>query len=115
MSNQNISVTGELAPAYLQVTIDTDEDLTHLDKLPPNVQRAYFHEFVHYLQSNTTTYGLYYYYHVYDRLVQLLASLRASASPIVIPLNNQAQQEKKELEAFFSKLRGSRTLKDVHA
>lgn len=110
MSNQNEFVTGDVAPAYLQVNIHTKESLAELEKLPDYIQRAYFHELIHYLQYNTTGYGLYYFWHVYDRLRQMLASLPQDKKPIEIPLLSEVQKEQLQLEDVFSKVRGSAKL-----
>ncbi len=107
MTEQDVFVEGEIAPAYFEMNLHTTEDLTQLDKLPTEVQRAYYHEFIHYVQNNTTGFGLYYFWHIYERLRILLGSLPTDNSPVEVPLDNEGAERVKERNKVFDRMRGS--------
>jgi len=83
---------GTYLPAYFEVHIDTDEDLNNLEQLPPEVQALYFHEYCHFLQDLTTTFGLLKTWNVYDRLRQYIVSVQQGGDNITIPLENAAAE-----------------------
>jgi len=101
MSNQIPEVVGEYTPYYFEILLDTEKPLTQLDKLPLNIQRTYYHEFWHYLQNITTTYGVLGTWQAYDKLRQLLVHVLQQTGLIQLPLDGPAVEEQKSIDAFL--------------
>src|SRR5260221_14717441 len=52
------TVMGFYAPSFFRMYINTDESLENMDAWSIQTSAAFLHEYVHYLQDLTTTYGL---------------------------------------------------------
>jgi hypothetical protein len=107
MLNQRQVVPGEYTPYYFEIFLDTNSPLTELDKLPVEVQRAYYHEFWHYLQNITTTFGVLGTWQAYDRLRQLLGDLHQQNGVVTLPLYGAVPQEQQNIDAFLRLQAGS--------
>jgi hypothetical protein len=59
-------VLGFYFPAFLFMQINTDEELSDLYKLSKENRPTFYHEYVHFLQDITTTYGLWNIYRIVD-------------------------------------------------
>jgi len=62
----------KLTNYYLGLSID----FSNIQNLQPEAQALYFHEYVHFLQDITTTFGLSNSWNTYDRIRQIISLLR---------------------------------------
>ena len=98
---------GTYLPAYFEVHIDTDEDLNNLHQVSQEAQGLYFHEYCHFLQDVTTTFGLLNTWNVYDRLRQYTVSVQQAVENIVIPLENAEAERQNQYIDYIKRLKGS--------
>jgi hypothetical protein len=54
----NAKEVGFYFPSFLCMQINTDEDLSDLNRVSPITKKAFLHEYIHFIQDITTTYGL---------------------------------------------------------
>lgn len=101
---------GLYTPSYFQTHIETEEDLISLLELPEAVQALYYHEYIHFLQNLTTTYGLTKTWNTYDRIRQLISFIQKETRPINLPLQNEVVSEQKAYWNFLYKQTGSTRL-----
>jgi hypothetical protein len=98
---------GYYLPSYFEIRIDTDQDLKSIAELPEREQGLYFHEYCHFLQDVTTTFGVLKTWNAYDRLRQLIYSVKQQTGEIEIPLKNDAQKQQQEYIDFLDRLVGN--------
>lgn len=98
---------GTYLPSYFEITVNTSESLNNIYLLPEKERGAYYHEYLHFLQDTTTTFGLLKTWNAYDRLRQLIVSIQKDIGEIVLPLKNAAQEEQEKYLSFLNKIQGT--------
>ncbi len=58
MENKYFDASGLYRPSFFQIEIDTEYSLDNLDQVPDGVFATFLHEYVHFLQDISTTFGL---------------------------------------------------------
>jgi len=98
---------GDYIPSYFEIVIDTSENLNSLTELSPFTQGLYYHEYCHFIQDVTTTFGIMKTWNVYDRLRQFIFSVQQQTGVINIPLDNEESQRQQHYLNFIQTLIGS--------
>jgi len=98
---------GDYLPSFFEIYIDTDENLNSLAELSPHTQGLYHHEYCHFIQDVTTTFGILKTWNVYDRLRQFVFSIQHEAEVIHIPLHNEERERQQRYLDFIQRLIGS--------
>ena len=99
---------GKYLTSFLEIYIDTDESLTKIDCLKPELQGTYYHEYLHYIQDVTTCSGISKIWNSFDRFRQLVAYVQSPEMvDVQIPLEGDIIDEQKASIEFFKELRGS--------
>lgn len=88
------SSAGVYSSAFLKMHVHCTEDLVDLAKLSVHAQAAYFHEYVHYMQDISCTYGLMNICAIVD-FVKLANdnSINSSSAEFIVPFEPQASSD----------------------
>lgn len=97
-------------PGYFESFIPTDLPLDNLALLPQWEQALCYHEYIHYLQNITTTFGLSRTWNLFDRMRQVIGSVQAIQGNINLPLSNPAVTTQRRNFSLINNLNGSSSL-----
>ncbi|QJB35920.1 hypothetical protein HF329_33265 [Chitinophaga oryzae] len=94
-------------PSFLRIKIPTKLPLTNLVTLPGFEQGLYYHEYMHYLQDLTTTFGIIKIWQSYDRARQVIVDVLSRTGNVKIPLTGAAVDEQLDYWRFLIRQEGS--------
>ncbi|WP_315823491.1 hypothetical protein [Paraflavitalea speifideaquila] len=77
---------GAYRPAYWRIKISGALDLSDLSLLRPEDLSVYVHEYTHFLQEITSTFGLNYTWNILSRFREILISIQQGGEDLDIPL-----------------------------
>lgn len=108
-------VNGSYLPAYLLIDLkETTTDIKSIREIDPRDQRTFFHEYTHFLQNITTSFGHAHTWFMYDRTRQVIADLRKNNSKqLKLPLVNPTIDHQKTVQEVMNSLEGSYPSKGV--
>jgi hypothetical protein len=110
------NAVGFYTPSFFRIHLDTDEDVSDFSKISTQTSAALIHEYVHYLQDLTTTYGLMNISYIVDFIKTVNYNQRGSAHrQLAIPY--QLSPGRDSTVYYNSELskRYSGTINNVHA
>ena len=77
---------GSYSPSFFKMEVLTTHSLSNLTELPPEVFATFFHEYLHFLQDITTTFGLINATMQVDRMKFANQYLLNNPSPFTVPI-----------------------------
>jgi hypothetical protein len=87
MRNITSKEFGKYMPAFFHISIDTDQDLHDLNSLTKEASLTFIHEYTHFLQDITTTWGLRYIAHVVEVISNYVQTIKnTQGNTFEIPL-----------------------------
>lgn len=105
---------GKYLTSFLEIFVNTDKDLDNLATLDPEEQGTYYHEYFHYIQDITTSFGLSKIWNGFDRFRQLVVSIQPPIiTEVNVPLDGPVAIEQNAYLDFLEDLRGSGQIIDV--
>lgn len=113
MNQTPLFVGGYYIPYYFEIKLKTKENPKSLATLPKEIQRSYYHEWWHYLQNITTTFGVMGTWHVYDWLRQMVAFIQQAPDGLQLPLDRSQQTNLRQVQTFLNMQSGGKELNNV--
>lgn len=105
---------GEYVPCYLLIVLATKDPITNIKTLDHESQRTFVHEYTHFLQNISTTFGLSNIWNTYDRSRQLISNLQKSNEDVMaFPLKGSAVDNQLRFFKIRRALEGSYHLKEI--
>jgi hypothetical protein len=81
-------IRGIYMPSYFSIRLNTYESLHSLKNVDEKFISTYFHEYFHYLQDLTTSFGLSSAWNTYDRTIRLIRHAQEVKGDIVLPIQD---------------------------
>ncbi len=109
-----MSQEGKYLTSFLEIYVNTQQELNNLAELQPEHQGTYYHEYLHYIQDITTCSGLSKIWHCFDGFRQLVASIQSQEiTDVEVPLTGETADLQKENRKFHETIRGSGQINGV--
>ncbi|HSC54274.1 MAG TPA: hypothetical protein VLC98_11650 [Phnomibacter sp.] len=86
-------VRGIYTPSYFSIRLNTTEELHPLQNVNVKFISTYFHEYFHYLQDLTTSFGLNSAWNTYDRTIRLIKHVQGIEGDIELPIKDDIIKE----------------------
>ncbi|WP_295118525.1 hypothetical protein [uncultured Chitinophaga sp.] len=105
---------GRYLTSFLEISVETDLNLSNLALLDNAAQGTYYHEYLHYIQDITTCSGLCKIWRAFDCLRQLISSIQPNdVIDVNAPMDNAVATEQKRHLDFLETLRGSGQIRGI--
>ncbi len=107
---------GSYLTSFLRIYINTDQDLGQLDsdKLGDHEKGMFVHEYTHFLQNITSSFGQMHIWSTYDRLRQFIANIQKNGeNELKLPLNGAIADEQRNLLIVRKTMQGDDRLNQL--
>lgn len=105
---------GKYLTSFLEIFVNTENELDNLALLNPGDLGTYYHEYFHYIQDVTTCSGISKIWNSFDRFRKLIVSIQSRIEPdIFIPLENKIADEQRSHIELLEMLRGAGQISGV--
>jgi hypothetical protein len=98
---------GTYLTSFLRIYIETDKSLKQLDTVDPHEAGMFTHEYTHFLQNITSSFGQMHVWGTYDRLRQYIAGIQKNGEEeLKVPLTGAIADEQRGLLIIRANMKG---------